>query len=310
MAITIIQDFESTILSANNPNYLILDGVDTFLDVTIMINSQTTIVANSRYASINGFVHINVEDFVKSAFSSKHKDTFNYTANESYTSIDGNHIASFDITAIDNSATVFDKNGTVVINASLQIGQQVVMNDFINNILSENSVKLPYFSGYPKSVTKLTATTLERINVNSLDTNSSEEIDLCGVYVKWLNLYGGYSYWLFDEPFTEITKAKSLKTIKTNWTNRIDAISSDESLGFIKTKEKQIVSKIPSRYIKEIESLFTSKEVYLYISDRFSTSHKWLKVNTKSSLKYKNTREFTKIKLSLMLPNQYTQRGI
>jgi hypothetical protein len=40
----------------------------------------------------------------------------------------------------------------------------------------------------------------------------------CGIYLKWFNANGGYSYWLFDKFYSDTTSTKPLmKLLVTTW---------------------------------------------------------------------------------------------
>jgi hypothetical protein len=41
------------------------------------------------------------------------------------------------------------------------------------------------------------------INIKRMESN-------CGIYLKWFNANGGYSYWLFDKFYSDTTNTKPL----------------------------------------------------------------------------------------------------
>lgn len=94
----------------------------------------------------------------------------------------------------------------------------------------------------------------------------SREINECGVFLRWRNPYGGWSYWLFSERFSEEIKTKSLGQIyPTNYYNR-----NLTHLGFKAEKLWHLTSEVPifQNELQEIKSLFTSQEVYLFTGER------------------------------------------
>jgi hypothetical protein len=40
----------------------------------------------------------------------------------------------------------------------------------------------------------------------------------CGIYLKWFNANGGYSYWLFDKFYSDTTSTKPLMKLLVNMT--------------------------------------------------------------------------------------------
>ena len=76
----------------------------------------------------------------------------------------------------------------------------------------------------------------------NIKKNSKE----CGVYVKWFNSNGGYSYWLFDKFFTENIKTKGLQNIQGKWDNLQNITSTSESFGKTSFKTIQLTTKYNS----------------------------------------------------------------
>lgn len=111
-------------------------------------------------------------------------------------------------------------------------------------------------------------------------TAVSHEVDECGTYIKWLNPYGGYSYWLFDDVVEQETKTKSLGFIKKNIENQPESLNTFKHLGYRTEKKYRLESKTPisEEFIDEVETLLSSPEVYLYQSKRFSGVSRWQKI--------------------------------
>ncbi|MFJ1490752.1 hypothetical protein [Capnocytophaga canis] len=128
------------------------------------------------------------------------------------------------------------------------------------------------------------------INVNITASNEqscfidrtfvSRVVNECGTYVKWLNSFGGYSYWLFNSITEEHSKTKSLGTIRKLVGNQSESLNTFKHLGFAQEKSYRLESilPIPAEEIEEVKTLLTSQEVYLYLAERFSTESKWQKI--------------------------------
>jgi hypothetical protein len=51
------------------------------------------------------------------------------------------------------------------------------------------------------------------INIKRMESN-------CGIYLKWFNANGGYSYWLFDKFYSDTTSTKPLMKLLVNMTKK------------------------------------------------------------------------------------------
>jgi hypothetical protein len=69
------------------------------------------------------------------------------------------------------------------------------------------------------------------VGLNELRFKQNLFVDLykepagCGVYLKWLNQYGGYNYWLFNEFFQIDIQTQSLGSIENDFSNLQDTLS-------------------------------------------------------------------------------------
>lgn len=92
------------------------------------------------------------------------------------------------------------------------------------------------------------------------------EIDECGIFLRWRNTWGTWSYWLFDENYTEEIKTKSLGGFVRPFTEYQNRTQRLFDFGFTGVKQWALTSKIPvfENELEEIKTLFISPEVYLY----------------------------------------------
>lgn len=139
---------------------------------------------------------------------------------------------------------------------------------------TNNTKGLPIFEGYPHSTSILRPNgTIERIlDYNGFDvpnlTYADGFIKNCtGIYLKWKNEQGGYSYWLFSNIFREQKKVRNLGTLVNHWTQRGYGGSNLITIGKESNNEMRIFSKIPNQYMKEVSSILESTEIYWYTDD-------------------------------------------
>lgn len=149
------------------------------------------------------------------------------------------------------------------------------------------------------------------------DNNGSMFIDLwkhdadCGVYIKWLNQYGGYNYWLFNEQHENNLGHRSKGIINNNFSNIYDSVSPFKSLG--RTVEESIVVRaehLNSDDINILKGIVQSHKIYLFIGERFTqnTFNDWIEIELSNGnmllRDFKgNTPDVT---LTFKLPDHYT----
>lgn len=134
----------------------------------------------------------------------------------------------------------------------------------------------------------------------------------CGVYLKWLNALGGYSYWLFEDTYSIDRNTKPLGDIESDNENIENSFSRSLSLG----KESRDSLKIIAELLTEDESrivagLFDSPKVYLFTGQPFacSSSRDWVEVSLKTTTaRIKNPKQnLTNFAFDIELPVRYAQ---
>lgn len=157
----------------------------------------------------------------------------------------------------------------------------------------------------------------EALNISAIDldpcpynlNHTSLFIKECGgVYLKWLNKLGGYSYWLFRQTHKRNIKTKSIGDFQTYFLNRKDVSKTFESAGTEVSESWDLVNEIPitnNEIRRELTEIIESPEVYLYTGEKGSTETSWLRVKIEdSNLKMNvNSLIHDDFEITILLPN-------
>jgi len=147
------------------------------------------------------------------------------------------------------------------------------------------------------------------IDLNSLDMTYVNEFVRCcdGIYTKWLNNEGGYSYWLFAPEHSEVLKTKSIGSLKRSWRDR--SVNSDmTSLGKTTGREMNLFTKASKYYMKELQSVLTSPEVYVYMDNLDNELNGFVKVDTSNgNYRVNSHHNYQELRLKVSLPNKRSQ---
>jgi hypothetical protein len=134
----------------------------------------------------------------------------------------------------------------------------------------------------------------------------------CGVYLKWFNAMGGYSYWLFEDTYSIDRSTKQLGELDYDNTNVENTNTRTLQIG----KESQDTLKIIAELLTPdersiVEGLLDSPKIYLFTGKPFSrnSSRDWVEVTLKTtSARIKNPRQqLTNFSFDLELPVRYSQ---
>jgi len=123
-----------------------------------------------------------------------------------------------------------------------------------NTILKE-SVKVPIWNGYDFKIFRVVNNKI--VAEDTLPTTQLENMPLVGcnpLYFRFMNMLGGYSYWLFEN--WEVTK----KSEKTQIINRREQ---DISTGHKTTYNLSVESRVDRRFFKLIRALIQSPDVHV-----------------------------------------------
>jgi hypothetical protein len=142
-------------------------------------------------------------------------------------------------------------------------------------------------------------------NINVKKTESK-----CGVYLKWFNNSGAYSYWLFDEVFDTNYNFKTLDEINGNYDNLSNLTSTNNITGKLGTSSYKLKTTFKSEEKEYITSILSSPKVEMYI---YQTPYnqtglgKFIGVKVSDgSFTFSNKISNNKLQLTITLPDFYT----
>ncbi len=107
---------------------------------------------------------------------------------------------------------------------------------------------------------------------------------LNGTYIKWINKFGGYNYWLFPKG-EDVLTTKSKGNLVNDFNNLEDTISPYVSLGKESGNSINVTQKrIKEAYKNLLVDLLDSAKVYLFTGTPFSqnTFNDWIEVEVKA----------------------------
>jgi len=134
----------------------------------------------------------------------------------------------------------------------------------------------------------------------------------CGVYFKWLNKYGGYNYWLFEDTYSIDRNSKSLGELDRDNDNVDTALNRSLQVGQQSQDTIKVIAErlnIDERII--VEGILESPKIYLFTGQPFARNdyNDWIEVSLKTTnARIKNFKQnLTNFVLDFELPVRYTQ---
>ncbi|MFP5437475.1 MAG: hypothetical protein ACLGH8_06815 [Bacteroidia bacterium] len=132
-----------------------------------------------------------------------------------------------------------------------------------------------------------------------------------GIYLKWFNAQGGYSYWLFENTYAIDRVVKSLGELNRDFNNLEYSLARTVQIGQQVQDTIKVVAELltpPQRNI--VQNLLESPKVYLFTGTPYGRTnyHDWVEVAVKTNTaRIKNSREeLTNFSFDLELPERYT----
>lgn len=215
----------------------------------------------------------------------------------------------FDITFYTPDSTMRIDNATNMLSVdfdNLGYGDRLVVSDGRTDMTLENI--LPFAEGYNQLRFIKPTFTGGYEKFVTLD----KQPYACGVYLKWFNAYGGYSYWLFENTYSIDRRTKHLGEIINDTNNLESTLARTATLG----KESRDTIRVIAELLTDeerriIESILDSPKIYLFSGKPYSQNkyYNWLEVQlTTSNVRLKNPRQpLTNFTFDLELPERYTQ---
>ncbi|MFI8379624.1 hypothetical protein [Leeuwenhoekiella sp. NPDC079379] len=214
----------------------------------------------------------------------------------------------FDITVQnlnDNSGDLTFKNKN-----SNQVSEAISIDNGTTRIYLDKGVdnwSITGFLNIPDLLNKLELYVDDSFKVN---LNLKKVTSKCGVYLKWFNKDGSYSYRLFDEFFKDETSANSLDEVGVNSFQNINSNSTGnlKILGKEGARELQLKTRVNQTEVYQIKDIITSPQVQMYSSNKPFTGGKWLNVTVSTrGINISNKKASNEVAITVVLPQLNTQ---
>lgn len=133
-----------------------------------------------------------------------------------------------------------------------------------------------------------------------------------GVYLKWFNALGGYSYWLFENTYATDRSTKQLGEADRDFANVEATQARTAQLGKSSQDTMKILAEMLQPHERDVVAgLLDSPKIYLYTGKPFSRAEpgSWVEVSLKTTgARLKNARQpLTSFAFDIELPERYTQ---
>lgn len=128
----------------------------------------------------------------------------------------------------------------------------------------------------------------------------------CGVYLKWFNNFGSYSYWLFDSIYKETHSVKELDELAGGWDNLQNIFGTSESLGKTSSQQIELNTNFSTEEKGYLTDITTSPKVEIYLHQtpfEKTEDFKFLGVLVSGgNYPFNNKTSNNKLKINLELP--------
>jgi len=130
-----------------------------------------------------------------------------------------------------------------------------------------------------------------------------------GLYLKWFNNDGGYSYYLFEEFYTDRISRRVLNTIANNSFNNVGSLQSPTKVtGVEGTQSYNVKAVVDANDRKILESLYTSPSVQLYSKQEAYQVGTWFDVQISGNYSAATKKNKNEVRFSIILPELITPR--
>jgi hypothetical protein len=131
-----------------------------------------------------------------------------------------------------------------------------------------------------------------------------------GIYLKWFNSDGGYSYWLFNRFFKSDYKSGEIDRVGVNNFNNIYNQNQDKTAITGKELEKSLTLKaqLSETEFNHVKSLISSPLVQMWSSQEPYQDGEWLDVKVTNRGLSNNSKQYIKqVEIDIEFPEQNTQ---
>ncbi|MDV6169547.1 hypothetical protein R1T16_14015 [Flavobacterium sp. DG1-102-2] len=218
----------------------------------------------------------------------------------------------FDISVLDYNASLIARRNFTVVNQTNALTTTLSPKGNITRITFSDGrtdetpeTLLPLAEGTNKLKVSTSATRQRWVHI--------EKVPYCeGVYLKWLNAMGGYSYWLFEDTYAIDRSTKYNDEIDRNNDNLENSFGRTVQTG----KESRDTLKIIAELLTEderriVEGILDSPKIYLFTGKPLSQNsyRSWIEVTLKTgSARLKNPKQpLTNFTFDIELPIRFTQ---
>lgn len=145
----------------------------------------------------------------------------------------------------------------------------VTLEDFLPLVIGQNDIQF-LIGGINQNI---------NLNIDKADSD-------CGVYIKFLNKYGRFNYWLLSKNYFRNRSSKYLAEIENDFNNLEDTTSPTIQTGKSGDENLRGVAKNLNENEKLIfEGIIDSPKIYVFTGERFSKADltDWMEVRLKTS---------------------------
>jgi hypothetical protein len=179
---------------------------------------------------------------------------------------------------------------------------------------ADNTLRVWIDKGYENLTTTNKFPLLDNVNQLEIYLNDDFKTNLnlkkvpakCGVYLKWFNSNGGYSFYLFDEFYKESLSAKSIGEVVRNEFLNVgeNPNSYSYTLGVESKSSLTIKTLADENEFEIIKDIISSPSVQMYSSKTPFESGEWFTVTISGNINKYNKKKFNEIKLNVELPER------
>jgi len=149
---------------------------------------------------------------------------------------------------------------------------------------------------------ELKVNTVFKTNLNLKKVTGIEDCDK-GLYLKWFNNHGGYSYWLFDEFYTTRIRSRENYQVATNDFSNVGALVNTVTSGGF-SGEEMITAKsiLDVNEAMTLKDLLTSPSVQMWSQREPWKAGEWIDVNVSGNYQIATKKALNPISVTVTLP--------